>query len=440
MRRPRFCRASPRSPWPRPPRGARSRRPTPPRRPRPAAPPDTALLGAEAVRIAGLAWSRWRAAPWREEWTAPRPPRARPRLHADARRRRGGPGRARAAPSRATGCAPGRCWRRSTATRCSTPRRRCAPRRAASLVRAENEARLAASGAARAERLYAAKAALARRPGARPRRRRGRARPGGSPPRPSAARAEEMMAHLVGSGPVPAGVEPHEVLVRAPMDGVVVAREAQPGQVVLVGTPLAHRQPADPPPSSCSILPEEALAAARAAGREVRFAREGPPGAGVAARGHPVGARDRPRHPHRRGLAARGRPRGRAPPRDVRHRAAVGGRRGPRRSPSPPAPCRRWTGRPVLIAAAPRGEGMHLRAVPVGIGPAQRGGGRGAVRRGGGHAAWWWRARPSPRRRSCAGARPGGRPREDAHRLRAPPAPLRAGRGAHADRAGALVA
>lgn len=51
-------------------------------------------------------------------------------------------------------------------------------------------------------------------------------------------RATEFLDHLLGDGPVPPGVDPHYVLVRAPFDGVLVARHAEPGAVVTLGAPL----------------------------------------------------------------------------------------------------------------------------------------------------------------------------------------------------------
>ncbi|MBX7119189.1 MAG: efflux RND transporter periplasmic adaptor subunit, partial [Gemmatimonadaceae bacterium] len=46
-----------------------------------------------------------------------------------------------------------------------------------------------------------------------------------------------FVEHLVGAG-TPPGVDEHAALIRAPFDGVVTGREAQAGQVVLVGQPL----------------------------------------------------------------------------------------------------------------------------------------------------------------------------------------------------------
>ncbi len=51
-------------------------------------------------------------------------------------------------------------------------------------------------------------------------------------------RAQGLVDHLVGDGPVPKDTDPHDVLIRTPTDGVVISREAQEGTVVLPGVPL----------------------------------------------------------------------------------------------------------------------------------------------------------------------------------------------------------
>ena len=51
-------------------------------------------------------------------------------------------------------------------------------------------------------------------------------------------RATGLVEHLLGDGPLPAGLDPHEVLIRAPFNGVVVERTAVAGSVVLPGEPL----------------------------------------------------------------------------------------------------------------------------------------------------------------------------------------------------------
>jgi cobalt-zinc-cadmium efflux system membrane fusion protein len=51
-------------------------------------------------------------------------------------------------------------------------------------------------------------------------------------------RAAAMIDHLVGKGHVPALADEHDVLIRTPIGGIVTSREAQPGTVVLPGSPL----------------------------------------------------------------------------------------------------------------------------------------------------------------------------------------------------------
>lgn len=51
-------------------------------------------------------------------------------------------------------------------------------------------------------------------------------------------RAEALVDHLVGGGPTPSNADPHDVLIRTPINGVVIARDAQPGTVVLPGMQL----------------------------------------------------------------------------------------------------------------------------------------------------------------------------------------------------------
>jgi membrane fusion protein, heavy metal efflux system len=51
-------------------------------------------------------------------------------------------------------------------------------------------------------------------------------------------RAEGLVEHLLGDGPLPEGLDPHEVLIRAPFNGVVVDRSAVAGSVVVPGEPL----------------------------------------------------------------------------------------------------------------------------------------------------------------------------------------------------------
>ncbi|MBC7840756.1 MAG: efflux RND transporter periplasmic adaptor subunit [Gemmatimonadaceae bacterium] len=133
---------------------------------------------------------------------------------------------------------------------------------------AENAAHLAAAALARAERLYAAQAgSLADLERARATQ--VAALAGQRRAASEFDRATEMVHHLQPPGAMRAGIDPEDVLVRAPFDGVVVAREAQPGAVVVPGASLVTVS------RTGSILlamrvPEVALAAVRV-GSEVQF-------------------------------------------------------------------------------------------------------------------------------------------------------------------------
>jgi len=84
------------------------------------------------------------------------------------------------------------------------------------------------------------------------------------------ARATALVDHLAGLGPTPAGLDEHEVLIRTPISGVVTARDAQPGTVVLPGTPLVTV--GDPTRLQLQMRVPEAQAVGMQAGSRVRFA------------------------------------------------------------------------------------------------------------------------------------------------------------------------
>jgi membrane fusion protein, heavy metal efflux system len=133
---------------------------------------------------------------------------------------------------------------------------------------ADNAAELAATAAARAERLYAAQAGslaeLERARAARTAAEAGRQRA-----QAEYVRAAEIVAHLRPPGAVQTGVDPEDVLVRAPFDGVVIAREAEPGAVVTPGASLVTVSRTGQVLLAMHV-PEAALGAARI-GSEVRF-------------------------------------------------------------------------------------------------------------------------------------------------------------------------
>ncbi len=101
---------------------------------------------------------------------------------------------------------------------------------------ADSAATVATNAAARAERLLAAKAmsvsdverARANAVGAVAAREAAAA---------EALRAEGFLEHLIGQGSEE-GLDEHAAIVRAPFAGIVTGRQAQPGQVVLIGQPL----------------------------------------------------------------------------------------------------------------------------------------------------------------------------------------------------------
>ncbi|MFM8602903.1 MAG: efflux RND transporter periplasmic adaptor subunit, partial [Gemmatimonadota bacterium] len=106
----------------------------------------------------------------------------------------------------------------------------------AAATSADSAATVVAAAAGRAERLLAARAispAEADRAGAA----RVAARAARESAHAALERAEALVEHLIGPA-TPDGVDEHAALIRAPIDGVVTGRTAQPGQVVLVGQPL----------------------------------------------------------------------------------------------------------------------------------------------------------------------------------------------------------
>lgn len=146
---------------------------------------------------------------------------------------------------------------------------------------ADNATQLAVTAAARAERLYAAQAgslaelerARATRTAAEAGQRRATA---------ELERASEIVAHLRPPGAIQTGIDPEDVLVRAPFDGVVVARQAEPGAVVTPGAPLVTVSRTGQLLLALHV-PEAALGAARI-GSEVQFAVPAFPGRAFLAR------------------------------------------------------------------------------------------------------------------------------------------------------------
>lgn len=196
---------------------------------------DTALLGARTVEIARFDLVPVRRQPWRDATRVP----ARLILAPTATQRLGSIAEGRITRVQVL---PGDAVRRGQVLvrihshEMMDARAKLAQARIAR-QQADADLALATSQAERAERLFAARAlALADLERARTIRLDAQARR-------DAAQAELERAigfeeHLVGDGPLPPDYDEHEVLIRSPIDGVVVSREAQEGVVATVGAPL----------------------------------------------------------------------------------------------------------------------------------------------------------------------------------------------------------
>lgn len=138
----------------------------------------------------------------------------------------------------------------------------------AAIAEADDALRLASANAERAERLYALRA-LSQADLERARSARVQARAMRQQAASEMERASSFVEHLVGSGPVPPGVDDHDVLIRTPIAGTVTSRAAAPGTVVLPGAPLVTVSRLGGLVLQLH-LPERAMAAAQE-GATVRF-------------------------------------------------------------------------------------------------------------------------------------------------------------------------
>ncbi|MCU0634656.1 MAG: efflux RND transporter periplasmic adaptor subunit, partial [Gemmatimonadaceae bacterium] len=238
-----------------------------------ATPPDTALLSAEMVRIGGFTLDSVTTAPWRETRTAPGrlvlDPSATQPLGATAEGRI-----SRVAVRVGDRVSAGEVVVRIHSHEIISARAGVATAEAAAR-RAESEARVAVTRAERAERLYAAKA-LSLAELERARADRVDAQAALDAAQATVVEAHGLYEHLIGDGPLPTDYDPHDVLIRSPIAGVVVGREVQPGQVVLPGAPLVTVSRT----SSLLLdlaLPDDALAAV-APGSVVHFTVASHPG------------------------------------------------------------------------------------------------------------------------------------------------------------------
>lgn len=196
---------------------------------------DTALLGARMVEVARFELSPIRRQPWRDATRVPArlvlAPTATQKLGAIAE---GRVTRVHVLPGDAV--RRGQVLVRIHSHEMMDARARLLQAKAAER-QVEAEVRLVTAAADRAERLFAARAlSQAELERARTTRTDVEARLDAA--RAETARATAMQEHLVGDGPLPADYDEHEVLIRAPLDGLVISRDVQEGMVVTVGLPL----------------------------------------------------------------------------------------------------------------------------------------------------------------------------------------------------------
>lgn len=178
-------------------------------------------------------------------------------------------------------------------------------------------------------------------------------------------RAEALVEHLVGEGPLPPGVDPHDVLIRAAAPGVVTARDAQPGTVVLPGVPLVTV--GDPGRLQLQLALSSEAAAGVRAGSGVRYELTDAPGRWHEA----VVTRVAPTvDTLTRTVEVLARPTG--PASGARAEAyAQAEVLGVAEAPVvvvPAAAVQAMEGDSVVIAVEPRGAGVFLRALPVRVG------------------------------------------------------------------------
>jgi cobalt-zinc-cadmium efflux system membrane fusion protein len=181
------------------------------------------------------------------------------------------------------------------------------------------------------------------------------------------ARAHGLVEHLVGETALPADLDPHEVLIRAPIDGVITERVAVEGSVVLPGAPLLTVS--DPRALQLEVRLTDAQVREVAAGSRLTFTLVGEPadatpGEAVVRRVTPMvdGAT-------RTTLAIaeivvapaglRGERFANAEVRGVPAGDAVS---------VPVEAVQALAGDTVVLVAEPRGEGLYIEAVPVRIG------------------------------------------------------------------------
>jgi cobalt-zinc-cadmium efflux system membrane fusion protein len=322
--------------------------------------PDTALLGAKAATIAGIDTVRVLRRAWRDEWTVP----ARLALDPEGTQAIGSLVEGRV--SRVLVLPGERVREGQLLVAISSPQlldaRQALVASEAALTTAESDLRLVSASAARTERLYAAKAAsladVERERAAKTAAEAARARVAAE-----VQRARSAYAQLGGSADGRSGAS--EASIRSPMNGMVVARTAEPGQVVSAGTPLLTVSRM----STLALViqaPEEAVASARP-GTPLRFTVRAYPSREFEARVTRVAPALDPRTRTLEVVARVANDSGDLRPEMFATVVLAGGPGGDVLA-VPSAAVQALDGDTVVIAAAPRGSGLHVEALPVRIG------------------------------------------------------------------------
>lgn len=321
--------------------------------------PDTALLGAHAAAIAGIDTVRAARTAWRDTWTLP----ARLALDPQATRAIGSLVEGRV--SRVL-VLPGDVVRAGQLlVGISSPQlleaRQALVAAEASLSTAESELRLASSSAARTERLYAVKAAsladLERERASKTAAEAAHARLAAE-----VQRARTAYAQLGGSE---GGAPTSEASIRSPIGGVVISRDVEPGQVVAAGTPLVTVSDT----RSLVLLihaPEEAAGSVKS-GASLRFSVRAFPGRDFQARVTRVAPTLDPSTRTLEVVATVVNSSAELRPEMFATVVLEGASTGNVLA-VPSSAVQALDGDTVVIAAAPRGSGLHVEAVPVRVG------------------------------------------------------------------------
>ncbi len=322
--------------------------------------PDTALLGARAAGIAGIDTVRVSRATWRDEWTVP----ARLALDPDGTQAIGSLVEGRVSQVLAL---PGERVRAGQLlVAINSPQllnaRQAIVASEAALTTAASELRLATTIAARTERLYSAKAASL---ADLERERATKTAAEAAYARLSADVERARAAYTQLGGSTKGGAAVQESYIRSPMNGVVVSREAEPGQVVAAGTPLMTVSRM----SSLALMiqaPEEAVASIRP-GAPLRFTVRAYPSREFQALVTRVAPALDARTRTLEVVARVANDSGELRP-EMFAAVVLDGRPGGEVLTVPSAAVQALGRDTVLVAASRRGSGLHVEAIPVRVG------------------------------------------------------------------------